>query len=161
MACCAGLSATSHPKAHWACLVCGIPWPLLRQHLACRASLTGALQRLGLAEVFTGRVSAEDGMDTCAQQLLAAAIQLQRPPNRCVAFDASPVGVTAAHNCTMKVSGCLLYQMHVCLAFQSRCAAQRSTFGLDHVPCRLLPCWALTQRGSCGRPTSPAPAWTS
>ena len=58
---------------------------------------------MGISSAFVARVTAEDGMDTHAQQLLAAAIQLQRAPNRCVAFDACPVGVTAAHNCTMKV----------------------------------------------------------
>ena len=69
-----------------------------------RASLNAALERMGIGSAFVGRVTAEDGMDTHAQQLLAAAIQLQRAPNRCVAFDACPLGVTAAHNCTMKVS---------------------------------------------------------
>ena len=58
---------------------------------------------MGLAGAFQVRVSADDGMDTRAQCLLSAALQLNRPPNRCVVFDASPAGITAAHNCTMKV----------------------------------------------------------
>ena len=68
-----------------------------------RSSLNGALERMGIAHAFVARITAEDGMDTHAQQFLAAAIQLQRAPNRCVAFAACPLEVTAAHNCTMKV----------------------------------------------------------
>lgn len=58
---------------------------------------------MGLSRSFRARVTADDGMDTRAQHLLSAAIQLHRPPNRCVVFDATPAGITAAHNCTMKV----------------------------------------------------------
>lgn len=60
------------------------------------------LRRLGLADAFHAIVAAEDGMETRSQQLLAAAIKLQRPPNRCVAFVADPSGVTAAHNASAR-----------------------------------------------------------
>ena len=68
----------------------------------CRATLGETLERMGLSRAFRAKVTADDGMDTRAQHLLSAAIQLQRPPNRCVVFDGSPAGITAAHNCTMK-----------------------------------------------------------
>ena len=48
-------------------------------------------------------VTSEDGMETKSQNLLSAAIKLGRPPSQCVAFESSPAGLTAAHNCTMKV----------------------------------------------------------
>lgn len=57
---------------------------------------------MGLDSFFALRVTAEDDMDTLAQRLLSAALKLQRPPNHCVVFAASPSAVTAAHNCTMK-----------------------------------------------------------
>ncbi|KAK9803461.1 hypothetical protein WJX73_004643 [Symbiochloris irregularis] len=82
---------------------------LASSHVQCalvapldRASLGQTLDRMGLVHAFQARVSADDGMDTRAQCLLSAALQLNRPPNRCVVFDASPAGITAAHNCTMK-----------------------------------------------------------
>lgn len=55
-------------------------------------------------------MSAEDDMDNTAQRYLSASLQLQRPPNLCVVFDALPEAITAAHNCTMKaVAVCGLY----------------------------------------------------
>lgn len=56
-----------------------------------------------LWDFFQAQVTAEDGMETPAQCFLSAALKLGRPPNKCVVFDSSPAGVTAAHNCTMKV----------------------------------------------------------
>jgi beta-phosphoglucomutase-like phosphatase (HAD superfamily) len=47
-------------------------------------------------------VTADDEHETQAQALLAAAIQLNRPPNHCVVFDDCPLGITAAHNVSMK-----------------------------------------------------------
>ena len=57
-----------------------------------------------LWDYFQVQVTAEDGMETTAQCFLSAALKLGRPPNMCVVFDSSPAGVTAAHNCTMKVT---------------------------------------------------------
>lgn len=55
-------------------------------------------------------MSAEDDMDNTAQRYLSASLQLQRPPNLCVVFDALPEAITAAHNCTMKaVAVCGVY----------------------------------------------------
>ncbi len=56
-----------------------------------------------LWDYFQAQVTAEDGMENAAQCFLSAALKLGRPPNKCVVFDSSPAGVTAAHNCTMKV----------------------------------------------------------
>ena len=59
---------------------------------------------MGLSEFFIATVSSEDGMETVAQRFLGAAIKLGRPPDHCVTFvPGSLAGVTAAHNCTMKV----------------------------------------------------------
>lgn len=70
---------------------------------ACRASTRQALEQMQLWDFFQAQVTAEDGMETPAQCFLSAALKLGRPPNKCVVFDSSPAGVTAAHNCTMKV----------------------------------------------------------
>lgn len=70
-----------------------------------RNSVRPALERLGLLEFFIATVTAEDGMETKSQRFLSAAIKLGRPPNHCVVFDSCLAGVTAAHNCTMKVLG--------------------------------------------------------
>ncbi len=69
----------------------------------CRVSLVAALERMGLSGAFKALVTSEDGMETKSQNLLSAAIKLGRPPSQCVAFESSPAGLTAAHNCTMKV----------------------------------------------------------
>ena len=65
--------------------------------------MRAALERMGLRDLFCAEVTAEDGMETLAQRLLSAAIKLARPPDHCVVFETSPIGVCAAHNCTMKV----------------------------------------------------------
>ena len=82
--------------------------------VALRASRQDALERMGLAEYFSARVTAEDDMDTLAERLLSASLKLQRPPDHCVVFVASPSAVTAAHNCTMKVRLCCLYRSIGC-----------------------------------------------
>ena len=41
-------------------------------------------------------------METTSQRFLSAAIKLSRPPKDCVVFESSPLGVTAAHNCSCK-----------------------------------------------------------
>ena len=64
---------------------------------------------MGLEHHFSARVTAEDDMDTLAERLLSASLKLQRPPDHCVVFVASPSAVTAAHNCTMKVRSRCLY----------------------------------------------------
>jgi beta-phosphoglucomutase-like phosphatase (HAD superfamily) len=46
-------------------------------------------------------VAAEDGAETRAQALLAAALKLGRPPAACVAFAGDPPTVAAAHNASM------------------------------------------------------------
>ena len=69
---------------------------------ACRNSLNAALERMGLRHFFAAQVTAEDGMETTSQRFLSAAIKLSRPPKDCVVFESSPLGVTAAHNCSCK-----------------------------------------------------------
>ena len=76
--------------------------------LLCRVTVNDLLVQAGLGHFFQAYVTAEDGMDTISQRFLSASIKLGRPPNQCVVFESSPAGITAAHNCTMKVS-CLAY----------------------------------------------------
>ena len=71
-----------------------------------RLTINEVLERLQLGHFFQAFVTAEDGMDTISQRFLSASIKLGRPPNQCVVFDGSPAGITAAHNCTMKVRCC-------------------------------------------------------
>jgi beta-phosphoglucomutase-like phosphatase (HAD superfamily) len=59
---------------------------------------------MGLLEFFIATIAHEDGMETKSQRYLSAAIKLGRPPDHCVVFGTCLAGVTAAHNCTMKVS---------------------------------------------------------
>ena len=73
------------------------------QSACCRQTVNGLLKRLDLSHFFQAYVTAEDGMDTISQRFLSASIKLGRPPNQCVVFESSPAGITAAHNCTMKV----------------------------------------------------------
>jgi beta-phosphoglucomutase-like phosphatase (HAD superfamily) len=68
-----------------------------------RVTLMHAAQRMGLQQYFQAYVTAEDGMETISQRFLSASIKLARPPNQCVVFESGPPGITAAHNCTMKV----------------------------------------------------------
>eukprot|EP00798_Chlamydomonas_sp_ICE-L_P019750 gene19750-26442_t len=67
-----------------------------------RATVKAMLQRMNLQNYFSVMVTAEDDMETMSQRLLAASMQLHRPPKLCVAFEDNPPGITAAHNCTMK-----------------------------------------------------------
>lgn len=60
---------------------------------------------MALHDHFSVLVTAEDELDTIAQRLLTAAVKLHRPPAACVFYDASPAGITAAHNCTFKAVG--------------------------------------------------------
>lgn len=69
----------------------------------CRTTVNDMLAQANLGQFFQAFVTAEDGMDTISQRFLSASIKLGRPPNQCVAFESSPAGITAAHNCTMKV----------------------------------------------------------
>lgn len=71
---------------------------------------------MGLHDYFSATITSEDGMDTTAQQLLSAAMRLNRPPNKCVFFDESPLGVTAAHNCTMKAVALKGAALHTVIA---------------------------------------------
>ena len=71
--------------------------------LLCRVTVNDIMSRAGLGQFFQAFVTAEDGMDTISQRFLSASIKLGRPPNQCVVFESSPAGITAAHNCTMKV----------------------------------------------------------
>ncbi|KAJ9507834.1 hypothetical protein QJQ45_019257 [Haematococcus lacustris] len=68
-----------------------------------RATVRAVLSRVHLHDHFNVLVCAEDDMETQAQALLSAAMQLQRPPNMCAVFDDTPLGITAAHNASMKV----------------------------------------------------------
>eukprot|EP00197_Chlamydomonas_leiostraca_P009716 CAMPEP_0202866456 /NCGR_PEP_ID=MMETSP1391-20130828/7591_1 /ASSEMBLY_ACC=CAM_ASM_000867 /TAXON_ID=1034604 /ORGANISM="Chlamydomonas leiostraca, Strain SAG 11-49" /LENGTH=334 /DNA_ID=CAMNT_0049546399 /DNA_START=194 /DNA_END=1198 /DNA_ORIENTATION=+ len=67
-----------------------------------RATARRVLERMTLHDHFQALVTDDDGMETQAEALLSAALQLQRPPNHCVFFDSHPQGVTAAHNASMK-----------------------------------------------------------
>lgn len=71
--------------------------------LPCRFTVNDMLVQADLGRFFQAFVTAEDGMDTISQRFLSACIKLGRPPNQCVVFESSPAGITAAHNCTMKV----------------------------------------------------------
>uniref|UniRef100_A0A0D6R308 FCP1 homology domain-containing protein n=1 Tax=Araucaria cunninghamii TaxID=56994 RepID=A0A0D6R308_ARACU len=68
-----------------------------------RQNLLAALERMGLRKYFQAIVADEDGMESIAQRFLSAAVKLDRPPSKCVVFEDDPRGITAAHNCTMKV----------------------------------------------------------
>ena len=81
-----------------------------------RGSVEGVLARTGLVGAAGGAgagagapapciVSAEDGAETRAQALLAAALKLGRPPSACVAFAGCPATVAAAHNASMAAVG--------------------------------------------------------
>lgn len=78
-----------------------------------RQTVNGLLKRLDLSQFFQAYVTAEDGMDTISQRFLSASIKLGRPPNQCVVFESSPAGITAAHNCTMKVRPYQYRQVHI------------------------------------------------
>lgn len=60
------------------------------------------LETLGLRNYFGALVTADDDMETIAQRYLSASIKLNRPPNQCVVFGATPAAMAAAHNCTMR-----------------------------------------------------------
>ncbi len=110
-----------------------VPWlqALQKANVPCavittleRVDMRACLQRMGLAPFFQAEVTAEDGMDTLAQRYLSAAIKLGRPPNSCVVFDATPSGVTAAHNCTMKaVAVRSVHKAHQLKAADLTCAS--------------------------------------
>ncbi|GLC42989.1 hypothetical protein PLESTB_000279100 [Pleodorina starrii] len=67
-----------------------------------RATVRRALERMHLHDHFQVLVTAEDELESTAQRYLSASLQLQRPPNMCAVFGATPEAITAAHNCTMK-----------------------------------------------------------
>mmetsp|Transcript_15821 Transcript_15821/g.51832 ORF Transcript_15821/g.51832 Transcript_15821/m.51832 type:complete len:397 (-) Transcript_15821:129-1319(-) len=67
-----------------------------------RATVADVLDRMGLSGYFTAMVCAEDGMESKAQRFLSAAMKIDRPPSKCAVFTADPLGVTAAHNASMK-----------------------------------------------------------
>ncbi|EFJ47472.1 hypothetical protein VOLCADRAFT_61265 [Volvox carteri f. nagariensis] len=67
-----------------------------------KATVRRALERMHLHDHFQVLVTAEDELESTAQRYLSAALQMQRPPNMCAVFGATPEAVTAAHNCTMK-----------------------------------------------------------
>lgn len=89
----------------------------LEDIMQCRLTINELLERLQLSHFFQAFVTAEDGMDTISQRFLSASIKLGRPPNQCVVFDGSPAGITAAHNCTMKVRCCA-----ACVVKQDNCS---------------------------------------
>ena len=65
-------------------------------------TVRASLARMALHDHFSALVAAEDEHETPAQRLLSASLKLRRPPNMCVAVEATPEGVTAAHNVTMR-----------------------------------------------------------
>jgi beta-phosphoglucomutase-like phosphatase (HAD superfamily) len=74
-----------------------------------RKTLLAALERMDLLSddllplsSASSFVTAEDGAESLAHSLLAGALKLGRPPNACCAFVASPAGVAAAHNASMR-----------------------------------------------------------
>ncbi|KAL3162904.1 hypothetical protein ABBQ32_009347 [Trebouxia sp. C0010 RCD-2024] len=81
-----------------------------------RVTVDDMLLQARLGNFFQAYVTAEDGMDTISQRFLSASIKLGRPPNQCVVFESSPAGITAAHNCTMKVSACSFTHRRSCIS---------------------------------------------
>jgi beta-phosphoglucomutase-like phosphatase (HAD superfamily) len=101
----AGLRSVTEPlpgAAEWLALMakCNIPCALVTA--IDRPTVTELLETLGLRNSFTAMVTADDDMETIAQRYLSASIKLNRPPNQCVVFGATPASVAAAHNCTMR-----------------------------------------------------------
>lgn len=79
-------------------------------------------------------------MDTISQRFLSASIKLGRPPDQCVVFESSPAGITAAHNCTMKVH-CLPSLKHGImppLQAARQCVALRPALTVSQVPTSAL-----------------------
>lgn len=72
--------------------------------IRCGVCRQAALERMNLSRLFQVRVTAEDDCETLSEQLLAASLKLERPPNNCVVFESTINGIAAAHNATMKVS---------------------------------------------------------
>jgi len=68
-----------------------------------RRTLIRCLQRVGLHDHFDALVTADDEPASLADRLLMACVKLQRPPKACASFDATPEGVTAAHNASLRV----------------------------------------------------------
>ncbi|KAG7363906.1 hypothetical protein IV203_037108 [Nitzschia inconspicua] len=66
--------------------------------------MTILLEYAGLSELFPEevRVSHSNGYRTDSQQLLGAALRIERRPDHCVAFDTSPYGSVAAHDVEMR-----------------------------------------------------------
>mmetsp|Transcript_3536 Transcript_3536/g.8414 ORF Transcript_3536/g.8414 Transcript_3536/m.8414 type:complete len:1230 (-) Transcript_3536:517-4206(-) len=62
------------------------------------------LEYAGLAEIFSPevRVSHSSGYDRDSQQLLGAALRIERRPDHCVVFDTSPYSSSAAHEVEMR-----------------------------------------------------------
>lgn len=101
----AGLRSVASPRpgaAQWLALMakCNVPCALVTA--IDRPTVTELLEKLGMRSAFTALVTADDDMETIAQRYLSAAIKLNRPPNQCVVFGATPTAVAAAHNCTMR-----------------------------------------------------------
>jgi beta-phosphoglucomutase-like phosphatase (HAD superfamily) len=68
-----------------------------------RRTLQRCLQRVGLHDHFDALVTADDEPESLADRLLMACVKLQRPPRACASFDATPEGITAAHNASLRV----------------------------------------------------------
>lgn len=62
------------------------------------------LSRLGLSELFPPdrRVSSDNGYNRESQEMLGAALRLERRPDHCVVFDSTPSSSGAAHEVDMK-----------------------------------------------------------
>jgi beta-phosphoglucomutase-like phosphatase (HAD superfamily) len=71
-----------------------------------RRTLQRCLDRVGLHDHFDALVSADDEPESLAERLLMASVKLNRPPSACASFDATPEGVTAAHNASMRCVAC-------------------------------------------------------
>jgi len=67
-----------------------------------RRTLLRALERVGLHDHFDALVSSEDEPESLADRLLTACVKLRRPPRAVASFDATPEGITAAHNASMR-----------------------------------------------------------
>jgi beta-phosphoglucomutase-like phosphatase (HAD superfamily) len=71
-----------------------------------RRTTDSLLARMGLRHFFSALVTDDDDMETISQRYLSAAIKIQRPPNQCVVFTASPAAITGALLCAHE---CILW----------------------------------------------------
>lgn len=134
----------------------GVPCACVSQ--MATADATRLLAALELGGLFSGVAGADlsDGRDS--QALLVAALMIERPPNKCAAFDVAPRGLMAAHEADMRavavLSGVRVASSRggarsLCLRCP-RFSRARSPHLPPHLP-------RPTRRTSSRSPTSPSP----